>query len=258
MDYGTNISTSGVLTSLYRMDVLSNNLANMSTAGFKPDLPIAKQRAIARDESGADMPSNELLERLGGGVHQGRTRTEFSQGALLSTGTDLDCALQGPGFFLLRESSDAGGDEVRLTRNGRFTVNAQKQLVSAENGLPVLSVTNDPIRVAPRVPVTIDGDGSVKQNGAVVGKIKVFDVPSTDQLRKVGHSMFAAPAEALDSQMPVRAIVRQGHLEQSTVDPLQATMAISNAAKAVESNLTVMSYSDRMMERAINSLGRPS
>ena len=69
---------------------------------------------------------------------------------------------------------------------------------------------------------------------------------------------FAAPAEALDSKMPVRAVVKQGSLEQSTVDPLQATMEIANAARAVETNLNVMSYSDRMMDRAINSLGRPA
>lgn len=258
MDYGLNISTSGVLTSLYRMDVLSNNLANMSTTGFKPDLPVTKQRATVRDEDGVTMPSNELLERLGGGVHQGRTRTQFSQGALLATGGELDCALQGPGFFMVRESSDTGGDSLRLTRNGRFTVDGQNRLVSADTGLPVMSVTNDVIRVSPRVPVTINGDGAVQQNGSTVAKLKVFDVPSTDRLTKVGHSMFAAPAEALDSKMPVRAVVKQGNLEQSTVDPLQATMEIANAARAVETNLNVMSYSDRMMDRAINSLGRPA
>lgn len=258
MDYGLNISTSGVLTSLYRMDVLSNNLANLSTVGYKPDLPITKQRATARDEDGVVLPSDTMLERLGGGAHQGRTRTQFSQGALLSTGSELDCALQGPGFFVLRESDSQNGETLRLTRNGRFSVDGQNRLVSAETGLPVMSATGDPIKVSPRAPVSINGDGTVRQNGASVGKIMVFDVPSTDQLAKVGHSMFSAPAEALDSKMPVRAIVRQGQLEQSTVDPLQASMQIANAAKQIETNLSVMGYSDRMMERAINSLGRPT
>ena len=258
MDLGVNLSTSGALTAMYRMDVLSNNLANVSTAGFKTDLPISKQRDIARTEDGLDMPSNELLERLGGGVHQGRTRVQFTQGAILASGSDLDCALQGPGFFVVRESANGSDDTYRLTRNGRFAVDAKNRLVMADTGLPVMSASNDVITVSPRKPVTISTDGKITQGGAEVAALKVVNVPNTDTLTKAGASMFKATAEALDSSMKSTALVRQGQLEQSTVDPLQMTMQISNAARAVESNLNVMTYSDRMMERAINTLGRPS
>lgn len=258
MDYGLNISTSGVLTSLYRMDVLSNNLANVTTAGFKADLPIAKQRQVMRTEDGIDMPSDELLERLGGGVHQGRNRIQFTQGTLVESGGELDCALQGDGFFVLRESSGQGGDRVRLTRNGRFAVDGKNRLVSADTGMPVMSANNDVLTINPKAPVTITADGEIKQGASTVGKLKVMAVPNTDALSKVGHSMFSAPASALQSKMESTARVRQHTLEQSTVDPLQATMQITNAAKAVESNLAVMSYTDRMMDRAINALGRPT
>ncbi len=258
MDLGVNLSTSGALTAMYRMDVLSNNLANVSTAGFKPDLPVSKQRNVARKEDGLDMPSNELLERLGGGVHQGRTRVQFTQGALLAGGSELDCALQGKGFFVVRESSSGSGDELRLTRNGRFAVDAKLRLVMADSGLPVMSTSDDVIKLNPRKPITISTDGKVTQNGTEVGVLKVIDVPNTDTLTKAGNSMFKASAEALQSDIKSQALVRQGQLEQSTVDPLQVTMQISNAARAVESNLNVMTYSDRMMERAINNLGRPS
>ncbi|XVJ60468.1 MAG: flagellar hook basal-body protein [Tepidisphaera sp.] len=256
MDLGVSLSTSGALTAMYRMDVLSNNLANVSTAGFKPDLPIAKQRDVVRREDGIDMPSNELLERLGGGVHQGRTRVRFSQGALVAGG-DLDCALQGDGFFVVRESGSSAGDQLRLTRNGRFAVDARNRLVMADSGLPVMSASNDVITIDPRKPVTINTDGKIVQGNSEVGFLKVVDVPNPDGLTKSGN-MFKAPAEALQSKTKANALVRQGQVEQSTVDPLQATMQISNAARAVESNLNVMTYSDRMMERAINTLGRPS
>lgn len=257
MDLGVTLSTSGTLTAMYRMDVLANNLANVSTAGFKPDLPIAKQRDVVRREDGIEMPSNELLERLGGGVHQGRTRVQFSQGALVAGG-ELDCALQGQGFFVVRESGSGAGDQLRLTRNGRFAVDARQRLVMADSGLPVMSASNDTITIDPRKPVTISSDGKITQGNAEVGVLKVVDVPNTDMLTKASGSLYKAPAEALQSKMKAMALVRQGQVEQSTVDPLQATMQISNAARAVESNLNVMTYSDRMMERAINTLGRPS
>jgi flagellar basal-body rod protein FlgF len=258
MDLGLNLSASGALTALYRLDVLSNNLANLSTVGFKPDLPIAKQRDTARTEDGVDLPSNELLERLGGGVHQGRTRVRFTQGSLLDTGGDLDVGLQGEGFFVVREAQNGAQESLKLTRNGRFAVDARNRLVMAETGLPVLSDSGDAITIDPTKEITINTDGRITQGGAEVGLLKVINVPNTDVLTKSGHSLFNAPAEALQSKSSRTALIRQGHLEQSTVDPLQATMQISNAARAAESNLNVMTYSDRMLERAINTLGRPS
>lgn len=120
-----------------------------------------------------------------------------------------------------------------------------------------MSASNDVITIDPRKPVTINTDGKIIQGNSEVGFLKVVDVPNPDVLTKSGN-MFKAPAEALQSKTKANALVRQGQVEQSTVDPLQATMQISNAARAVESNLNVMTYSDRMMERAINTLGRPS
>ncbi len=256
MDYGLSISASGALTAMYRMDVLANNLANMSTAGFKPDVPVQKQRLVASEQDGGRVPSNTLLERLGGGVHQGITRVSFEQGALTdSTGT-LDLGIQGEGFFVLRERSEGSADGLRLTRNGRFTLDSQSRIVHADSGMPVLSSVNDAITVNPTVPVRVNGDGSVWQNGTRIAKIRLAKVPDTSRLTKVGQSMFTAPAETLSSKLDATGIVRQGALEQSTVDPLSATMQITSAAREFESNITMMQQGNRMLDRAINGLGR--
>ena len=72
MNYGMQISASGALSGLYRMDVFSNNLANINTTGFMPDVPVIRQRdAAAREDGLGAMPSNELVERLGAGVMPG-------------------------------------------------------------------------------------------------------------------------------------------------------------------------------------------
>jgi len=258
MDYGMHLSASGALTAMYRMDVLTNNLANMSTVGYKGDIPVAKQRHAARIEDGLEISPNEMMERLGGGVHQGKTRTDFTQGTLISTEADLDVAIQGPGFFLVREGRNGSTDSLRLTRNGRLTADKQGRLVAADSGMPILSVTNDAISINPRRAVTINTDGAVVQGGKTVGKIKIVEVPNPQLLSKAGNSLFSAPPEVLASKTEARGVIRQGFIEQAAVDPLRATMQISTASREIETNLSMLQYSDKMIERAINTLGRAS
>ncbi len=258
MDYGLSISASGALTAMYRMDVLANNLANMSTAGFKADTPILKQRLPAVQEDELRLPSSTMLERLGGGVQQGITRTNFEQGALAESTGNLDLGIQGEGFFVVRERSEGSSDALRLTRNGRFTLDSKSRIVQADTGMPVLSDVNDAITVNPGLPVKINGDGSVMQNGTEIAKIRLMMVADTSRLSKAGHGMFFASPEALASKIDATGIIRQGVLEQSTVDPLTATMQITSAAREFESNISMMQQGNKMLDRAINGLGRVS
>ena len=87
MNYGLYLSASGVLTNTYRQDVFANNLANVETPGFKPDLPSIRQRdPEAIEDNLGFQGSNELLDRLGGGVLAGQQRINFNQGTLRPTG----------------------------------------------------------------------------------------------------------------------------------------------------------------------------
>lgn len=109
MNYGLQISASGVLTSMYRQDVLANNLANMSTVGYKPDVPTTMLRDPARIEDDLGfMPSNDLIERLGAGVLSAPNRVSFAQGALETTNRPMDLAIEGDGFFVVRNDSGGG------------------------------------------------------------------------------------------------------------------------------------------------------
>lgn len=253
------IGSSGVLTSLYRMDVLSNNLANVSTVGFKPDAAAVMQRDVVRVEDGlGSMPSNKLLEMLGGGVHPAQTRVSFTQGTVSTTGNPLDLAIRGEGFFVMQDAGGVGADRFRLSRDGRFTRDAQGRLVSATSGLPVMDVSNRPIFLATGAPVTVDSDGTVTQAGNAVAQIQLIDVPDKSRLHKVGHGLFAASAEAWGSRRGAAAVLTQGAVEESAVDPIRAIMAITDAGRAAESNMGMVSNHDRMLDRAINTLGRGS
>lgn len=259
MNYAMEISASGVLTSLYRMDVLSNNLANVSTVGFKPDMPFTIQRDAARIEDHlTTLPSNKMLERLGAGVMLAPNQTNFEQGPLEKTGAPLDLAIEGDGFFVMQDQRGQSGERLRLSRDGRFTRNGDGTLVSANTGQPVLDIGNRPISVSGQSPVSVGPDGSIRQNGAVIAQLQVVSVPDRSRLSKVGNGMFRAPAETMNSLKPAGGLVRQGVLEGSAVDPIKALMGITDAGKAAEASLAMLSGADRLMERAINGLGRVS
>ncbi len=258
MNYGMQLSASGVLSNLYRMDVLANNLANSTTTAFKPDLPLIAQRDSARAEDGLGLlPSNRLLERLGGGVLPVGNRISWEQGTLQTTGNPLDLAIEGDGFFALRDRSDAGTDRIRLTRDGRFTRDQSGRLVSAANGMPVLDIYNRPIQIPGDAPVRVSPDGVVTQgsSGIELARIQVARV-DTSGLTKLGHGLYQASSEALAGRRPASGVIRQNALEGSGVEAIGTMMALTDAGRAAESNFALIQSADRLMDRAINGLGR--
>lgn len=258
MNYGLQISASGVLTSMYRQDVLANNLANMSTVGFKPDVPATMLRDPARleDELGF-LPSNELIERLGAGVLAAPNRVAFAQGALETTNRDLDLALEGDGFFVVRSSGPGGsGEQIRLTRDGRFSLDASGRVVMATTGLPVLDTRNQPIVPPGDGPIGVAVDGTMTQNGEVFARLQIADVPDRSTLKKEGAGLFALSASGASSVTRIEGRVRQGALEGAAVNEIKAMMDVTSASRAAQTNIGMITYHDRLMERAINTFGR--
>jgi flagellar basal body rod protein FlgG len=257
VNYGIHISASGALAAMYRQDVFANNLANMDTTGFKPDVPAAMHRDPARVEDGlAFMPSSPLLERLGAGALSAPNRVSYTQGALEATGQPFDLALQGDGFFVVRLEVQNNSDRLRLTRDGRFTRDASGRLVMASSGLAVLDTRNSPIQIPDGPGVRVDADGAVRQGDRLVARLRVVNVPDRDVLVKEGHSLFRAPSGAMDAARPSPALVRQGFLEMSGVDAFRAMMQVTSAGREVDGSMSLIAQHDRMMERAINTLGR--
>lgn len=253
------ISASGVLTAMYRQDVFANNLANTDTVGFKPDVTATRQRPAVREEDGVSfLPSNALLERLGGGVLLAKNRVDFGQGPLERTSNPLDLAIEGEGFFVVRDEADRSGDRLRLTRDGRFTRDQAGRLVMSGTGLPVLDAQNRPIVIPSGGDVTVSADGVLRQGGADLARLAMVRVPNPDLLEKQGAGLFKAPREALSSTARATGTVRQGYVEQSSADEIRALLAVTSAAREVDSNIGMIQQQDRMLDRAINTLGRIS
>lgn len=257
MIYGMYLSASASLTQMARQDVAANNLANVDTVGFKPDSFTIRQRAAARQEDGLyHLSSNAMLERLGGGVMPQPTRVDTTPSALRETGDDLDIALEGPGFFGVRYGD--GPDSLRLTRDGRMTLNAQGTLVRSTDGSPMLGAGGGPIQLDPTLPIAIDPDGTIRQAGEPVAQLMVVNAPNS-ALLKAGDNLLRLDGGADAAQQlltPARGSVRQHFVETSGVDPIKALMAVNDAANAAQSNLRMIGLFNDIMDRAINRLGR--
>lgn len=257
MNYGLYMAAAGALTSMHRQDVLTNNLANLNTVGFKPLMAVARQRETARAEDGlGNLPSNDLLERLGAGPLLAPTRVSMAQGRLETTNNPLDLAIEGKGFFVIRDQADGSTQRMRLTRDGRFALDSRGRLVMRTQGLPVLDRSNRPIFLAPGQSPTISTDGVIRQGGTEVARIQVVAVPDPTRLERLGESLFAASSEQLESGSPARGTIHQGSVEGSAVNEISALMKISGASGAVQANIGMIRYHDQMMDRAINVLGR--
>lgn len=253
MNYGLHISASGLSAQIARQNVLSNNLANVHTTAFKPDVFALRSRPAARHEDGLGLlPSNALLERLSAGVMPVPTRINLAQGPLERTGNPLDLGIEGPGFFVVR--AGPGDDGLRLTRDGRFTLSPDGRLVRSADGLAVLDTSGQPIRVDPSRPVSIGEAGEIRQNGAIVARITLVSVNDPSRLSKAGGGLFRAPVnEALS---PAAGRIVPEFVEASATNAIDAMVAVTSASRAVAENASIITRINEMMGHAVNTLGR--
>lgn len=259
MNYGLYTSASGMLTGMYRMDVQANNLANMETVGYKSDSPATRQRASAREEDGlGSLPSNELLERLGAGVLLAPNRVSQAQGSLQSTGNPLDVAITGQGYLVVRQGEGTGPESIRLSRDGRLTLNKEGRLVQSSTGLPVLDTSDQPITLpaARSNKVDIESNGWVKVAGERVAQIQLATVSDPTKLRKMGDNLMGGDQAMIAKRQEASGVLQQYHVERSTVDPVRTMLEISRAERAISSGAKMIQIHDELMSRAINTFGK--
>lgn len=262
MNYGLYLSASAVMVHSHRQDVLSNNLANVNTPGFKPQFADVQQRPAERIEEGLFDPdiSQAMLERLGGGVFAAAHTINFEPGSLIETGRPLDLALtEKDAFFAVQNTNPRTGEaEVMLTRDGRFSINNAGELVT-QAGHRVLNAQDNPIRVPEGTRPHFGPEGQVAfldQSGAAVGQSRIqVTRADTSKLENHGQNLFrmVGPDTREDVRFPA---VQPGHYEGSGTNPIQTMMQIVAATKAATGNANMIRYHDQMMAASVGTFGR--
>ncbi len=252
MIYGLYLSATGVLTNSYRQDVIANNLANSETVGFKRDVPLFRQRLTESQENRlASGRSNDLLEGMGGGMFASPVSVDTSQGDPESSGNNTDVAIEGKGFFAVKNNG-----KLALTRDGRLSVSGQGKLVMTSSGNEVLDPDGKPIEVDGRLPIAISTDGTVSQNKTAVGRVGLFDVNDPRELRKMGGSLLSYPNLDLKQLSKASGKMRSTFYERSNVEPTTELTSLMDAQRQLEANANMIRYQDQTLARLVNDVGK--
>ncbi len=247
MPYGLYISAEGAHAQSKRLEVISNNLANVDTVGFKRELAIFQARYAEETQEGRDYPGSGSLNDLGGGIWVRETKTDFSAGTLKKTDVPTDLAIDGEGFFVVEKSG-----EKLLTRAGNFRLSERGELVTTQ-GYPVLNDSGTPITIdRANGPWELSPTGVIRQRGQTQ-QLAIVQPKSLDELEKTGENLFRPESEPEAVAAEKRHVV-SGYLEQSQVQPTMEMVELIETSRAVEANLNMMKTQDEMLSGLINRL----
>ncbi len=225
------------------LEVLANNLANSTTAGFKADRESYSLYVSPEANYGGPLPLTvPVIER---------NWTDFTQGPLQETGKPSDLALAGRGFFAL-----GGTDGPVYSRSGSFRLNAAGALQSGD-GRPVLDTLSRPIQLQPNAEARITGSGEIFQNGAPVAQLQIVDFARPEVLSKKGHSLFVLPkgATQADQPAPARNVqVNQGYTEAPNTQAAESAVRMIHVLRQFESLQRAMAMAGEMNQKVLDEV----
>jgi flagellar basal-body rod protein FlgG len=202
------------------LDILSNNLANLNTAGYKGEKHFF---SVLGDMMKTDNPEGSIV---GTNIVQAQSAIDSTIGSLRPTGRDLDIAIDGNGFIAVKQ------DQVmNYTRNGHLGINEQSMLCAA--GLPVMGENGNPI-VLGSGSITINNDGEVYQNGNRLDRIKIVEFRDPALLVRKGNSLFAVEDDKTVA-LPSASKIVQGYIEQSNVNAVSCVVNMVSLMRQFES-----------------------
>jgi flagellar basal-body rod protein FlgF len=246
MDNSLLVSLSQQLAAFRAMDVIANNLANVSTPGFKREA--AKfEEYVTRVRPAEDQKGPQSVSF----VKDAGVLRDSGQGNIEKTGATYDLALNGKGYFQIQTTSG-----MRYTRDGHFSLDAGGNLVTSEG----YQVQGDggAITIAPT-----DGDINIASDGTIssvvrgvgnqLGKVKVVDFANDDALTKEGASLYSTSQTA---NTAVGTTMRQGALEGSNVQPVVEISKMIEVMRAYEATASLSKSQSDLMNQAIQQLGQ--
>ena len=237
MDNPSSIALSGEIARMRQMEVLANNIANLSTAGFKGEQVLFSE-VLTTSPSGTRAAY----------VQDRGTVRDFGQGPLTKTDNPLDVALQGAGFL---EIETAAG--TRYTRDGRLKLDANGQLVSLD-GHAILGEGDRPIVVpAGTSGITIGQDGSITSRNGSIGRIAMVNFQQLQALTAEDNGRYATdepPEPVADTKLV------QGMIEESNVQPVIEITRLMAAARAIEGHKTFQDGEAQRHKDAIERLAK--
>ncbi len=271
---GLYTAYTGMINEQHRMDVLTNNLANANTNGYKKEgatsQSFSDQLALKiKDYSDAPFTARGL-GIINPGVKIGEGYVDWSEGPMKETGNTYDFAIKGYGFFGIEytnkaeniERDTANVQSTMYTRDGNFTLTNEGALVT-QDGDFVLSADGGHIELDPNLDVEINTRGEIFQNNALVARIGLFDFEKTvypdgrssyDTLEHYGENMYVTTDDSVE--MEATGSINQGFLEQSNISVVDEMVQMIAVQRNYDTNQKMITTIDDTLDIAVNQLGR--
>ncbi|NLL76631.1 MAG: flagellar hook-basal body protein [Clostridiales bacterium] len=256
---GLYTAYTGMVNEQHRMDVLTNNLANANTNGYKKEGATSQAFDDVLAYKIKDMSEGRgTAKRLGVnnlGVKVGEDYTDYSQGPVKGTENPFDLALSGEGFFTVQYTDKEGDTSIKYTRDGSFTMNSQGYLVT-HDGDYVLNTSGARIKLNPLLDFRVDTSGNIMQGeeNTPVATLRIRDFEDYNYLEKFGENYFQ-PVEGSRFK-DATAKVNQGYLETSNISVVTEMTNMINVSRAYETNQKVIQTYDSSLEIAVNQIGK--
>jgi len=242
MDNSLLVSLSQQLASYQSMDVIANNIANLSTPAFKRETPTFQEYVtqVASDDGSGDTQSVSFVQDTG-------VARDLTQGRFDTTGGPFDLAINGKGYFAVQTPNGE-----RYTRDGRFSLDTNGNIVTSDGyqvqgdgGAITISPDDGDIHIGP--------DGTVSGKTGQIGKLRVVSFANEPALQKEGASLYSA------TETPGTAsafTVSQGMIESSNVQPVIEISRMVDVMRAYQATATLTQSQEDLMRQAIDKLGQ--
>jgi flagellar basal-body rod protein FlgF len=263
---GFYAAASGMLSQQRRVEMLTNNIANANTPGYKADqasLRAFPEMLLANLHTTSGRRS---IGEINTGVYMQEMMPLFVQGDIKETGqntdialidgnipTDAETGMKGALFFVVEN----GNGEIRYTRNGNFTLDAEGFLTT-QDGFYVLDENGERIQLASEN-FKVAQDGTIFENDLPVTRINIAFAANPNSVVKEGNGLFRSEAGVLPSAIGnpnVTYQLQQGFLERSNVDLARSMTEMMSAYRAFEANQKILQAYDKSMDKAVNDIGR--
>lgn len=244
MNSGIYPAVSGSLAAMRKLDVISNNLANVNTPGYKKD-KMSFEGLLAGNTNPPAVPQGKTADPI---LQKENIYIDFASGPTSQSGNPLDLALDGDGFFAVTTP-----EGTAYTRQGNFRTSADGTLVTVD-GYPLQGAGGAPIRIQGSR-IEIDAKGEVAVDGTPVGTIALVDFAKPYNLTKTGSSLFV-PADQQVTPQAAKAQILQGQIEGSNVESISEMVQLIETNRYFEACSKVIKGFDDIAAKAANDLGR--
>ena len=241
--------TSGMASQQNRLNVVANNMTNISTAGYKAEHYTDRtfDEVMVSRIGNIDKSHSQTMETYQSHIlAPDHLYTDFIQGSLEETNLPLDFAIQGEGFFAIQTV-----DGVAYTRAGSFTLDNEGYLCLSELGR-VLDREGNPIQL-PTDKLDVDAQGNLStQGGEYLATLGVFMFPDNGELERTPYGLFTGEGAQLNDQV----VIHHKWVERSNVNMIKEMVNMMTTQRALQSAAQLSKIYDQVINRAVNDIGR--